>query len=227
MTSTELSTRDDAVARSERIRAGIRSLAELQQDITDAYHARDWATLGYDTWDSYVTGEFGGTLPRLDRQERRELTVNLRAEGLSTRAIASAAGADDKTVRNDLRDAGAECSAPADDVPIIGQDGKTYNIRGEHGPEIDVPPDQWTRAPNSKDAADQLNPTPERAPRTDVVATVNRAISRANDAADSADKITAEHLKNRTDEIAAWHRNLARHAQSLQRLLNLMEEHQA
>lgn len=126
--TTELSTRDDAVARAERIRAGIRSLAELQQDITDAYHARDWETLGYDSWDGYVSGEFGSSLPRLDRSERRELVVNLRAEGLSTRAIASATGAARNTVKDDLRqvDQFDPPDPEPEPAPVTGLDGKQY-----------------------------------------------------------------------------------------------------
>lgn len=119
MNDTALSTRDDAVARAERIRAGIRSMSELQQDIADAYHARDWATLDYKSWDAYITGEFGGAMPRLDRAERRELVVNLRAEGLSTRAIVAATGAAKSTVESDLS------TVPnRDSSPIVGVNGK-------------------------------------------------------------------------------------------------------
>src|SRR5687768_8963598 len=56
---SETSTRDEAVARAERIRTGIESMAALQDDIAAAYHRRDWTTLGYDSWDGYVSGEFG------------------------------------------------------------------------------------------------------------------------------------------------------------------------
>ena len=122
--TADAATRDEAVARAERIRAGIRSMNELQQDIADAYHARDWETLGYSTWDAYVSGEFGGSMPRLDRDERRELVVNLRAEGLSTRAIAVATGVHKDTVRNDLST--GENSPVDEPTPVIGINGKTY-----------------------------------------------------------------------------------------------------
>lgn len=128
-----VSTRDIAVARAERIRAGIRSLADLQQDIVDAYQARDWETLDYSSWESYVSAEFGHAMPRLEREERRELVVNLRAEGLSTRAIASATGTHKDTVRNDLSDvSGGENSPPdggADAAPVTGLDGKQYTAQ--------------------------------------------------------------------------------------------------
>lgn len=153
-----VSTRDDAIARAKRIRAGIRSLAELQQDIIDAYHARDWHVLGYGSWDGYVSGEFGNELPRLDRQERRELVVNLRAEGLSTRAIASVGGVSDYTVREDLR-SGARNHAPAvdpaepdpADVAVTGLDGKHY---------APTP----SRTPLSSNELDELKPAPQPKP---------------------------------------------------------------
>lgn len=233
---TAVSTRDDAVARAERIRAGIRSLAELQQDITDAYHARDWQTLGYDTWESYVAGEFGGAMPRLGRNERRELVVSLRAEGLSTRAIAAAAGTDDRTVRRDLSDAATaapelDTAEPDDEptpTPVTGRDGKTYTPKPKSTrPDMLSDDDLAELNDNPRPAAPRPEQKPARkrpaAPRTDVVATVNRVLTRANEAADAADEITAEHLKNRADEAATWSRNLARHVQSLNRLLTLME----
>jgi len=101
-------------------------MAELQGDIAAAYHARDWEALGYDSWDAYVSGEFGSAMPRLDRAERRELVVNLRAEGLSTRAIAAATGVAQQTVNRDLAGDSFESPEP---TPIIGTDGKTYEPR--------------------------------------------------------------------------------------------------
>lgn len=126
MTGEIVASRDEAVARAERIRAGIRSMAELQQDIADAYHARDWEALGYKSWDDYVTGEFG-SLPRLNRGERRELVVNLRAEGLSTRAIAAAAGTGQTQVRRDLSSTEPDGSVEA--TAVTGVNGKTYEPR--------------------------------------------------------------------------------------------------
>lgn len=58
------------------------------------------------------------------RSERRELVVNLRADGLSTRAIASAAGASEATVRRDLPTASVDAVAP-----VVGVNGKAYESR--------------------------------------------------------------------------------------------------
>lgn len=234
--TTEVSTRGDAVARAERIRSGIRSLVELQQDITDAYHARDWQTLGYDTWEAYVAGEFGHALPRLGRDERRELVVSLRAEGLSTRAIASATGSSVGTVHGDM----ATCSElntsddeddadpelePKPERPVTGLDGKTYSPRSTR-PDMLSDDDLAELNGATPAAKPDSKPTRKRptTTRTDVVATINRALTRANEAADAADQITADHLKNRAGEATTWSRNLAHHMQSLNRLLDLMKE---
>lgn len=57
---------------------------------------------------------------------------SLRAAGLSTRAIASATGADRKTVMNDLRPPRqVEENGPpeSEPPPVTGLDGKTYQPR--------------------------------------------------------------------------------------------------
>lgn len=165
LATSNTADRDEAVARAERIRAGIRSMSELQQDIADAYHARDWETLGYQTWDSYVTGEFGGAMPRLDRTERRELVVNLRAEGLSTRAIAAATGVDQKTVVNDQRAvrSGEEISSPGKeaepDRPVTGLDGKTYEPKNPQRGNKEEP--EEPKEPTAAKQASRRQPLPD------------------------------------------------------------------
>lgn len=138
---TEIATVDEARTRADRIRAGLDSVHYTRNDIIDAYQARDWETLGYDSWASYVEAEFvGATRLRLPREDRRELVSTLRNAGLSTRAIASATGASKGTVDNDIK-AGAQNWAPDDGSdsraqsatpgerafpPVTGLDGKSY-----------------------------------------------------------------------------------------------------
>lgn len=242
---TEVSTRDDAVARAERIRSGIRALAELQQDITEAYHARDWQTLGYDTWDEYVSEEFGHALPKLDRTERRELVVNLRAEGLSTRAIASATGTSKSQVAEDARVQNwtPEVDEP-ESAPVTGLDGKTYApksppITPEEIADLVPPPQNPVRSARpdmvSDDELAELNGAtpvpsapgpvqPERRERTDVVKTINQALVRAEEAAERADHIRKEHLSHRSEEAAVWHRRLSAALDQLQRLNTSLQE---
>ena len=98
--------------------------------VIDAYRRRAWLALGYGTWADMCDGE--------DLRLPREMTPELRAGGLSIRAIAAVQRVDPKTVRNDLSggEPGPENSPPA---PTTGLDGKTYSHRP--GPEEDpLPP---------------------------------------------------------------------------------------
>jgi hypothetical protein len=67
--------------------------------------------------------------PWQDTEQRRKLVAQLREKGHSYRRISGAVGADEKTVRNDLKaDAlGAENSSPGADksTASTGKDGKT------------------------------------------------------------------------------------------------------
>ncbi|MFI9381215.1 hypothetical protein [Kutzneria sp. NPDC052558] len=120
--AAEVSTQDEAVARAERIRSGLQTLAQLETDIIAAYQRRDWARLGYGAWEEYVAGEFGGHHVRLPRAQRQEAVARLRGEGLSTRAIGAALGVDQRTVRRDLpADAGVVAGR------VVGVDGKGYS----------------------------------------------------------------------------------------------------
>lgn len=124
---------------------------EIPYRIADAYHRRAWVALGYQSWHEMCVGE--GMQIRPPRDERSALVLELRAAGLSTRAIASATGAAQDTVRRDLQGGERNRSPePADDewtdakeadwlpasepepapepapepTPITGRDGKTY-----------------------------------------------------------------------------------------------------
>jgi ParB-like chromosome segregation protein Spo0J len=63
---------------------------------------------------------------QLTAEERAALVVRLKQEGMSKRAIADRIGVDEKTVRNDLKASGAECSAPE---KVTGKDGKSYSAK--------------------------------------------------------------------------------------------------
>jgi hypothetical protein len=120
--AAEVSTQGEAVARAERIRSGLQTLAQLETDIIAAYQRRDWARLGYGAWEEYVAGEFGSHRVRLPRTQRQEAVARLRGEGLSTRAIGAALGVDQRTVRRDLpADAGVVAGR------VVGVDGKGYS----------------------------------------------------------------------------------------------------
>jgi hypothetical protein len=95
------STAEEARSRADRIRSGMQVLAQWQTDVIAAYAARDWTALGYETWAAYLDGEYGEHRVRLPRDQRREIVAGMAQAGMSTRAIGSAIGVDQKTVVND------------------------------------------------------------------------------------------------------------------------------
>lgn len=114
--AVRISTPVTARERADRIREGLEGLKPL---ILAAWEARDWEVLGYSSWQEYVVGEFGGQL-RLGRAERQEAVAELKAAGMSTRAIGSVLGVHHGTVARDV------ANATPDPTPITGLDGKTY-----------------------------------------------------------------------------------------------------
>lgn len=111
--------KNEAASRAERIRLGIRAFVQTLNDIADAYKERDWLTLGYESWDAYVAGEFSEVRLKLSTSDRQRAVEHLReAAQMSTRAIGAALGISEATVRRDL--AGASNDA------VTGLDGRTY-----------------------------------------------------------------------------------------------------
>lgn len=108
-------SREEAEQLTAAIVTGMSSIHGL---IVQAYQGRAWLALGYQTWDAYCDGRLAGMRPAIERDERREMVGELRAAGLSTRAIGSALGADARTVRRDLT--GANAPVPE---RITGLDG--------------------------------------------------------------------------------------------------------
>jgi hypothetical protein len=172
--STDLAL-SGAQGRADRIRSGLASIAATYEGISEAvaiaYHERDWGTLGYQSWDAYVEGEFAGHLPKLDRDARRQFVGELREAGLSTRAIGSVAGASDATVRRDL--AGASIDAPADSnalsPAVSGAKDPPGTVREEggrpnHASAPVAPPPAVPPAPTIRGADGRRYPSTRPAP---------------------------------------------------------------
>jgi hypothetical protein len=113
----------DARQRADAIRSHYEQAWEL---LVAAYRARDWATLGYSSWDAYCSAEFGDKRLKLPTEVRRGIVASLREDNLSIRAIASALGASTNTVASDL-----EVSQTAAPDAVVGRDSKTYTPRRE------------------------------------------------------------------------------------------------
>ena len=122
--SAELAPTDDSAAtvsaanaRADKIR-GTLSFAwkELAPDIIAAYEKRDWETLGYADWASYMAGEFAASWPAFQsKDERQEIVFQLSelGAGMSQRAIAAATGISQATVSRILELAAAGGTAKA------------------------------------------------------------------------------------------------------------------
>ncbi|MFI7294012.1 hypothetical protein [Streptomyces sp. NPDC050121] len=114
---------EEARARADRIRSGMRVLAEWQQDVITAYAAQDWVALGYETWDAYLDGEYGEHRVRLPREQRREIVAGMSAAGMSTRAIGAALGTGNATVHRDLQSSVSDETDARPDV-VLSLDGR-------------------------------------------------------------------------------------------------------
>jgi hypothetical protein len=118
----------EAEERAASIGRGLDTIADSTEQmipkITTAYESRDWETLGYAAWDSYVQDRFGDKLLRLTRPGRESLALTLNAAGFSTRAIAPVIGVSKSTVA-ELVSAGVQNRTP-EDSKTIGIDGKVY-----------------------------------------------------------------------------------------------------
>jgi DNA-binding CsgD family transcriptional regulator len=114
----------DARALTEKIKVAVDAMME---DVALAYASQAWRILGYSSWDSYCQTEFRGCRLRGAVAERRTNVVELSNRGLSTRAIGSALGINETTVRVDLtKQSGTEKNAPE---RVTGSDGKSYPRR--------------------------------------------------------------------------------------------------
>jgi hypothetical protein len=128
-------TADEARQITEAIKAAVEQVWLL---IRDAYHRRAWLALGYPTWDDYCTKEFRSAPLMVPREERPEMVCSLRQAGLSQRAIASATGVSQSTVRDDLAELSSDHSVPMPDK-VTGLDGKK---RPAQQPKPNVPQKQ-------------------------------------------------------------------------------------
>lgn len=165
----------DARRITEQIKVSVEAVWHL---ISQAYTSRAWSVLGYPSWDDYCTREFGTSRLRLPREERQEVVVSLRESGLSLRAIASATGDSEGTVRNALK-SGAQNYAPEPDAdpeparPITGTDGKAYPAKPRPSPAPAVDDSDEPQAPMGDAEAHAepvLDPAAAESPEADYAA---------------------------------------------------------
>lgn len=108
---------------TDQIRVGLEGVFQL---IKAAYRGRAWVSLGYASWDEYVTREFGNLHLRPPREDRQEVVRSFREIGMSIRAISTATQLGSGTVRRAIGPAGVPNGTPGVSVKVQGQDGKSY-----------------------------------------------------------------------------------------------------
>jgi hypothetical protein len=147
-------TRPDAQKLDTRLRrtaqTARRNIATLAELVDQAREGRIAETLNFTSWTAYLADALGGTLAIESVADRQQVVSFLAGEGMSQRAIASAAGVAKTTVHRDLEtEAEVVLNGPPaeprefitvshDEAPpavdldrsnVVGLDGKTYRPR--------------------------------------------------------------------------------------------------
>lgn len=87
---------------------------KLKDKILRLYKGRAWIGLKYNNWHEYYNKEFGGLNFALERDERKEIVVELYNNDMPKTHIATALGVDEATIRRDLATPSHSGSAFAD-----------------------------------------------------------------------------------------------------------------
>ena len=120
---------------------------EAPRRVIDAYRRRAWIALSYESWAAMCDGE--------DLRLPREVTAELKAGGLSIRAIASVTGVSKSQADRDLADV-PDSQGNGTPAPTVGLDGKNYGAPTEPEPDDTVP--LWEESEPAPE--DKPTPTP-------------------------------------------------------------------
>lgn len=127
-----LSSESEARTLTETIKSAaarvLGALADVEVAITEAYRRRVWASLRYESWETYCAAEFSETRLWASVEERHQQTLKLREAGMSQRAIAAVLGVGDSTVNRDLKGVSTAPSGAVDDRRQ-GIDGRQRPVR--------------------------------------------------------------------------------------------------
>jgi hypothetical protein len=129
---------------------------------TEFVKRRGWVALGYESLDEYSAER----LPfRLPREARKEIVMQLVADGISMRAAAAITRSSERTVRRDVSTAANAAVAPE---RTVGMDGRDRPARRTYEPV--EPTTVWTptEAPVSSDRSEEeMAPVTVLSPRGD------------------------------------------------------------
>lgn len=153
LVDTPIAEADEARARADQIRAGVKQFAvDVAPLIVKAFLRRDWAALSYPSWEEYVRAEF--KIEDLFTLVDRPTAIHyMSMAGMSSRAIAGATGVSPRTVGRVLegstveagRDAAVDRPAQLPEGHVVGSDGKVRKARGRRK-QADPPADDTASA---------------------------------------------------------------------------------
>lgn len=177
-------TFEEATARAENIQRGVEDFFTITiPTIQTAWQLRDWEVLGFDSWDSYVESVVKGAVPKMAKEIRGKIVVQLTELGMSTRAIASVVGANKSTVQRDQIESGA--TAPNE---TVGVNGKEYTRkftcsqcgkRKSYDTRVEIEEGKWACEACADDyVASQPDPDPAPVTRTPKETAHQRKITR-------------------------------------------------
>lgn len=140
---TSTLTADEARSLTDEI---VAKLARLVPLVKRAYEGRADKALGYSSWHDYCATELGGI--RIPLSDRPAAVAELREAGMSTRAIGSALGTSEATVRRELRH--GDAVEPAKVISLDGRERPATMPKGQDVAEkILAAIDERTAAPST------------------------------------------------------------------------------
>jgi len=174
----------EARARLDRVRG---ALGLVWDDLVALYEGRAWLALGHASWEALCDAELGGARVPASRLERREAVRQLRGAGMSTRAIGTALGASEATVRRDLGQAGASNDAVADRNGAPTVPGDTERTEAPLAPPAEPVPS--AEPPRVVGLDGKAYPAARPAPQPDAAAAVAAWV-------DSGEEVRAARLRH-------------------------------
>lgn len=234
---------EDARRLTDRIRLLAASVADsldkMAALIDAARLGSAWITLGYRSWTDYVSTEFAGVLPRLDRQPRQDFVRELSSRGMSTRTIAPIVQVHHDTVASDIKSgvgiptreahaspqtsesaAGGEASTGSGQTP----EGASQDVGASEPPTL-VPSASAPRPPViGRDGKTYAASSPRQVQRDDAEVLLNLVRSLADQAARKANTLTPAQIARVKPKADLWTVGLGESLETLQRLLTSLTE---
>ncbi len=189
-------------------------VSDLLPRIREAYYRRADKALGYGSWHEYCQRELDGL--QLPVSDRPSAVAELRQEGMSTRAIGSALGVSQDTVRRDLAQLNDSVQLPERIVSLDGKERpatRPTTVEPEPDAIDDVPlwDEPEPEAVHTVDTPAEPTPMPARQDVADFITSHIDDVIARRDTAPVA-KPTAEDARERDYQASreAWSRNLAK-----------------